>query len=72
MVDYLILGSGFRPCIAALMASKSGYSVALVDDQETVCKFIKPGSWNGYALDKGPQYFDNFNKKLKNLKNLVM
>jgi len=62
MVDYLILGSGFRPCIAALMASKSGYSVALVDDQETVCKFIKPGSWNGYALDKGPQYFDNFNK----------
>jgi len=72
MFDYLILGSGFRSCIAALMASKLGYKVALIDDQKTICKFIKPGNWNGYTLDKGPQFFDDFSKKDWDLMNYLL
>ena len=60
MLNYLILGSGFRSCIAALMASKKGHNVTLLDSEDMVCKFIKPAKVNGFIVDKGPQFFDDF------------
>ena len=58
--DYVIQGSGFRSVFAALYISSKGKKVALVDKSSEIYSFLKPFVWNGYTLDKGPQYFDDF------------
>lgn len=72
MLKYIILGSGFRSCIAALLASKKGHDVLLIDSGDTICKFIKPVEVNGFLLDKGPQFFDDFSLNDWNLMNKLL
>lgn len=63
----LVVGGGFRSLIAAFGYSDKGYKVTIVEAGDRLGGFMSPIPWNGYWLDKGPQYFDNFTKDDHNL-----
>ncbi len=61
--DWLVVGGGFRSIIAAYGLARSGQSVALVEQGKTIGGFMSPIKWGDYWIDKGPQFFDNFEKR---------
>lgn len=60
--DYVIQGTGFRSIFASLYLAHFGHKVCIVDKNNGIYNFLKPFTWKGYILDKGPQYFDDFRK----------
>ncbi|RED18279.1 NAD(P)/FAD-dependent oxidoreductase [Pontivivens insulae] len=58
--DWLVLGGGFRSIVAAYGLAKQGASVLLVEKSKQIGGFLSPIRWGDYWIDKGPQFFDNF------------
>ena len=58
--NFVIQGTGFRSIFAAMYLANKGKKVCLIDRGGEIYSFLKPFVWNGYILDKGPQYFDDF------------
>ena len=58
--QWLILGGGFRSMVAAYALSKSGEKVVLVEKSHNLGGFMTPIKWKDFWIDKGPQFFDNF------------
>ena len=58
--DVLVVGGGFRSIIAAWGLARQGEKVALVESGAKIGGFMSPINWDGNWIDKGPQFFDNF------------
>lgn len=58
--DVLVVGGGFKAVAAAWGQAKAGKNVALVEVAPKIGGFLSPIHWDGYWIDKGPQFFDNF------------
>ena len=58
--DVLVVGGGFRSIVAAWGLARQGERVALVEVGTKIGGFMSPINWDGYWIDKGPQFFDNF------------
>ena len=58
--DYLVIGGGFRAIAAAWGLARQGHRTALVEASAKIGGFLSPIHWDGHWIDKGPQFFDNF------------
>ncbi|NNE81318.1 MAG: NAD(P)-binding protein [Silicimonas sp.] len=58
--DALVVGGGFKSIAAAWGLARQGQSVVLVEQSAKIGGFLSPIHWDGYWIDKGPQFFDNF------------
>ena len=58
--DWIVIGGGFRSMVAAYALAKSGNTVAIVERARTLGGFLSPIKWGEFWIDKGPQFFDNF------------
>ncbi|MGI9395598.1 MAG: NAD(P)-binding protein, partial [Boseongicola sp.] len=58
--DVLVVGGGFRSIVAAWGLARQGEKVALVEVGAQIGGFMSPINWDGFIIDKGPQFFDNF------------
>ncbi|MGI9388811.1 MAG: NAD(P)-binding protein, partial [Boseongicola sp.] len=58
--DVLVVGGGFRSIVAAWGLARQGETVALVETGAKIGGFMSPINWDGHWIDKGPQFFDNF------------
>ncbi len=58
--DVLVMGGGFRSVAAAWGYAKQGRKTALVEGAPKIGGFMSPINWDGDWIDKGPQFFDNF------------
>ncbi len=58
--DALIVGGGFKSIAAAYGLARQGNRVALIEQGKQIGGFLAPIFWDGYWIDKGPQFFDNF------------
>jgi hypothetical protein len=70
--DWLVLGGGFRSLMAAYGLVKQGKSVALLERSHQIGGFLSPIKWDQYWIDKGPQFFDNFEEHDKALMERVL
>lgn len=63
MVDFdiAVVGGGFRSIMAAYGYAKRGESVVLLDAGNKLGGFMSPINWRDNWIDRGPQFFDNFN-----------
>ena len=59
-VDVLVVGGGFKAVVAAWGYARQGLSVALTEAAPKIGGFMSPIRWDEYWIDKGPQFFDNF------------
>lgn len=59
-VDVLVVGGGFKSVAAAWGYAKQGLSVALTEAGPKIGGFMSPIRWDEHWIDKGPQFFDNF------------
>jgi protoporphyrinogen oxidase len=58
--DRIVVSGGFRSMIAAYALAKQGHSVLLVEAMSKLGGFMTPIRWRDFWIDKGPQFFDNF------------
>lgn len=58
--DWIVLGGGFRSMIGAYALAQKGHSVCLIESAKQVGGFMSPIPWEGFWVDKGPQFLDNF------------
>lgn len=58
--DWLVLGGGFRSIVAAYGLAQQGKSVVMVEKSNKIGGFLAPIPWGDFWIDKGPQFFDNF------------
>lgn len=65
--DWIIVGGNFCGMMAAYSLHRAGASVAIVESGPKLGGFMAPIPWAGMMLDKGPQYFDNFEAADKDL-----
>ncbi|MEM7471490.1 MAG: NAD(P)-binding protein [Pseudomonadota bacterium] len=61
--DWLVVGGGFKSCVAAYCFAKQGHSVLLLERSAALGGFLSPIQWGDFWIDKGPQFFDNFEAK---------
>jgi len=58
--DAVVIGGGFKSIAAAWGLARQGQSVVLIEQGTKIGGFLTPIQWNEYWIDKGPQFFDNF------------
>ena len=58
--DKIVVAGGFRSMVAAYAWAKAGHSVLLVEALDKLGGFMSPIRWGDFWIDKGPQFFDNF------------
>lgn len=58
--DWVVIGGGFKSLIAAYSFAKRGESVLLLERSGALGGFMSPIKWGDFWIDKGPQFFDNF------------
>lgn len=58
--DWVVIGGGFKSLIAAYSFAKKGESVLLLERSGALGGFMSPIKWGEFWIDKGPQFFDNF------------
>ena len=58
--DALVIGGGFKSIAAAWGLARQGQKVILIEQGPKIGGFLSPIHWDGYWIDKGPQFFDNF------------
>ena len=58
--DTIVVGGGFKSIAAAWGLARQGQSVAVVEQGPKIGGFLSPIRWDEYWIDKGPQFFDNF------------
>ena len=61
MVDYIVVGAGYRGILAAVLLRQKGHRVALVDASNHVGGILFGTEWKSYNLDFGCHLFDNSN-----------
>jgi hypothetical protein len=61
--NWIVVGGGFRSLIAAYSLASKGNSVCIIEKSKEVGGFFLPIRWGDYNIDKGPQFFDNFDLK---------
>jgi hypothetical protein len=65
--DWIVVGGGFRSVVGAYALARSGQRVCLVEAAPKIGGFLSPIPWEGFWVDKGPQFFDNFNQSDREL-----
>ena len=58
--DRIVIAGGFRSMVAAYAMAKQGHSVLLAEAMPKLGGFMSPIRWGSFWIDKGPQFFDNF------------
>jgi hypothetical protein len=58
--DRIVIAGGFRSMVAAYAMAKQGHSVLLAEAMPKLGGFMSPIRWRDFWIDKGPQFFDNF------------
>ncbi len=58
--DKIVVAGGFRSMVAAYAWAKAGHSVLLIEALDKLGGFMSPIRWGDFWIDKGPQFFDNF------------
>lgn len=58
--DWIVVGGGFKSLVAAYAFARSGHSVLLLERGTSLGGFMSPIKWGDFYIDKGPQFFDNF------------
>lgn len=58
--DWLVVGGGFKSLIAAYSMARRGQTVLLLERSKSLGGFMAPLKWGDFWIDKGPQFFDNF------------
>lgn len=61
--DWLVIGGGFKSLVAAYSFAKQGQSIALLERGDALGGFMSPIRWGEFWIDKGPQFFDNFEER---------
>ncbi len=61
--DRIVIAGGFRSMVAAYAMAKDGHSVMLAEATPKLGGFMSPIRWGEFWIDKGPQFFDNFEDK---------
>ena len=69
--DYLVVGGGFRSIVGAYALAKKGYKVNC-GAGPSLGGFMSPVKWRQYWIDKGPQFFDNFEKDAEFLSDMFV
>ena len=65
--DWAVIGGGFKGIVVAYSLAKSGQKVVLIETAQQLGGFFTPIKWGEFLLDRGPQFFDNFEKKDREL-----
>ena len=58
--DWLVVGGGFKSLVAAYSMVRQGQTVLLLERGKSLGGFLAPMKWGEFWIDKGPQFFDNF------------
>lgn len=58
--DKIVVAGGFRSMVAAYAWAQQGHSVLLIEAADKLGGFMSPIRWRDFWIDKGPQFFDNF------------
>lgn len=58
--DWLVVGGGFKSLVAAYSMARQGQSVLLLERDKALGGFMAPMKWGEFWIDKGPQFFENF------------
>ena len=58
--DWIMVGGGFKSMVAAYARATDGQSVLLIESGPALGGFMSPIKWGEFWIDKGPQFFDNF------------
>ena len=60
--DIIVIGGGYRSILGAYCAARQGRKTALLERGPSLGGFMSPIKWGEFYIDKGPQFFDNFER----------